>query len=437
MGIEPPQTMSGQKKVIRDPVHGDMAFPAPLFRLVDTREFQRLRGVRQLGTASFVYPGAVHTRFDHSLGTCWLASRLLDQLPLEATPSQRLAALAWALLHDITHVPFGHTLEDERRIFERHDVPARLCQALPQGELGAALRSLKLLDPVLEIACDATRWEHQLTAGAVAADLLDYLARDALFCGLSQRYDARIFGLFGLAKGALFLDCQRQGVLRQDALSEIIHLLRIRYFLSERVYFHHTKTVSGAMVCRAVEQAVGAGLTLEQLSGLTDEGLWTLLESRFGQDAVVASLMADLRSRRLYKRVFLLTAELPEERRRQFVEAYHFDAARRAQAEAELARSCRLRPEDLILYCPALKMQLKEGALPVKVDGGPPQMLDRLPVDEVGILKERHRRLWRFYVFLNSAKMDRAEALAKACESYFGESNHLPRYRSGQLFLGL
>lgn len=433
--------MKRQVKVIRDPVHGDMEFPSELVELMDTREFQRLRGVRQLGTANFVYPGAVHTRFDHSLGTSWLASRLLDSLGVDPPRSERLAILAWALLHDLTHLPFGHTLEDERRIFERHDTKARIASALPRGELGSALSRLGLLDPVLNIALDPERWENSVTSGAVAADLLDYLARDAFFCGLSQRYDARIFTLFGLdrqgGRTRLYLDAQRDGVLRQDALSEIVNLLRLRYFLSERVYFHHTKTVSGAMISRAVEEAVEHGLTLEEIAALTDEGLWTMLESRFAHLPIVAQLIGALRSRRLYKRVYLLTAELSEERREHFVTLYHHDPARRAQAEAELARNCKLRPQDLILYCPALKMQLKEGRLPVKVDSGPPRMLDELPVDEIGILKQRHRLLWRFYLFLSPQKMGKAEAVAKACEVFFGEANHLPRFRSGQLFLGV
>ena len=414
-----------------------MEIPSELLALTDTREFQRLRGVRQLGTASFVYPGAVHTRFDHSLGTCWLASRLLDRLKPEIKSQHRLATLAWALLHDVTHIPYGHTLEDERRVFDRHDTEERIRNALPQGELGKALDRLKLTERVLEIALDPSRWEHQLTSASVAADLLDYLARDAFFCGLSQKYDPRIFALFALEKDRLYLDAQRDGVVRQDALSEIIHLLRIRYFLSERVYFHHTKTVSGAMVSRAVEEAVSQGLTLPEIARRTDEGLFDLLETAYGSFPAVGKLIAALRSRRLYKRIYLLTAELSLERREHFVAQFHKDAKRRSQAETDLAKRCKLCPEDLIVYCPALKMQLKEGRLPVKVDSGPPRGLDELPVDEIGILKERHRLLWRFYVFLNPEKMAKADQLALACEDYFGESNHLPRYRSGQLFLGV
>ena len=64
-------------------------------------------------------------------------------------------------------------------------------------------------------------------------------------------------------------------------------------------------------------------------------------------------------------------------------------------------------------------------------------LLDELPVDEIGVLQERHRRLWLFYVFLNPAKMKHAEKVAAACEAYFGESNHLTKFQSGQLYLGL
>lgn len=412
-----------------------MELPRELMSLVDTREFQRLRGVHQLGTAYFVYPGAVHSRFEHSLGTCWLTCKLLDRLEVELTHQQRLAVLASALVHDVTHVPYGHTLEDERRLFERHDTPRRIKRFLPQGELGKQLKSLNLLDEVLDILLDGSRWENQIFAGAVASDLLDYLARDAYFCGLSQRYDSRILHLFKLEGNNLYLDAQKGGVIRQDALSEIIHLLRIRYFLSERVYFHHTKTATGAMVSKAVEAAIAHGLTLPEIAKRTDEGLFSLLEFEYSKISAVKKLLDCLRSRKVYKRVYLLTAELPIERRQELVQEYHISASERSKAEKNLAKQIGIKPEELILYCPALKMQLKEAKLPVKVDEGPCKMLNSLPVDEIGVLQERHRRLWRFYVFLHPEKMHLAEKLGAACEAYFQEANHLPRFRTGQLYL--
>lgn len=419
-----------------------MRLSQPLVELLDTREVQRLRGVRQLGTAHLVYPGAVHTRFEHSLGTAWLCRRLLQaveesQGPILA-PHQRLAVEAAALLHDLTHIPFGHTLEDERRVFPRHDTPERIRAQLPRGELGKALKKLDLLEPVREILVgQAEPFLCELVSGTVGADLLDYLARDAYFCGLTQRYDERIFRSFRVDERGLYLDAQKSGLIRQDVLSEVVHLLRLRYFLSERVYFHHTKVASGAMICRAVEAAVGEGLTLDELSRLTDERLLALLEARYASLPEVARLLAHLASRRLYKRVYVLTRRIGEERVRWFVDQYHFLASARRAAEEHLSRKLRLAPGELIVYCPALKMQLKEAELRVQVGEGNPRPLSDLKLSDIEVLREKHPDLWKFYVFLAPDKKDRASRVAAACEEHFQQANHLPALQSGQMYLGL
>ena len=114
--------MSG--KLIRDAVHGDIQLGPLEIELIDTLEFQRLRGIKQLGTAYLVFPSALHTRFEHSLGTSWMAQRIIDVRAAQTTrcndDEAQLIRVA-ALLHDITHIPFGHTLEDERRVLPRHD----------------------------------------------------------------------------------------------------------------------------------------------------------------------------------------------------------------------------------------------------------------------------------------------------------------------------
>src|SRR6185295_15995304 len=117
--------------VVRDPVHGDVYLTQEELALLDTREMQRLRGVRQLGTAYLVYPGAQHTRFEHSLGTMHLTSRLVAAVNRNrelrpegllgiADDEERILRAA-ALVHDITHTPSGHNIEDVRGILERHD----------------------------------------------------------------------------------------------------------------------------------------------------------------------------------------------------------------------------------------------------------------------------------------------------------------------------
>src|SRR5215813_2734768 len=111
----------GKRKLIRDAVHGDIELGPLEVELIDTPEFQRLRGIKQLGTAYMVFPSALHTRFEHSLGTSWMAHRLVDAVRRMQTVNADEECLirVTALLHDITHIPFGHTLEDERRVLPR------------------------------------------------------------------------------------------------------------------------------------------------------------------------------------------------------------------------------------------------------------------------------------------------------------------------------
>lgn len=429
-------------KVLRDPIHGDVGLTPEVVSLIDTPEFQRLRGVKMLGTAYLVYPGATHTRFEHSIGTYWLTRRLLDQIfPEGLEPRLRLAVEASALLHDVTHIPFGHTFEDERRIFERHDDPLRLARFLPLGKLGDQLQQLGILETVLEILTEQhpLSWTYEVFSGTVCADLLDYLARDATYCGLHQRYDERVFRYFTHTQGReICLAAHRGGLIRQDVLSEVVHLLRLRYFLSERVYFHHSKTASGAMISRAVEEAVEFGLTLEELNRLTDERLLMVLSERFGKDPTVSALMEHFAAHQIYKRAYVLTRKIGDDRRQDFVRRYHHDRAERSRAEKDLSKKLKLKPGELIVYCPALKMQLKEAEVKLLVDPAkdPVSMAD-MSIPEIQVLQQKHQDLWKFYVFVSPARKDQLHRISRACEEYFSEANHLPQLQSGQLYLGI
>src|SRR5262249_53570093 len=149
-------------------------------------------------TAYLVYPGCVHTRFDHSLGANALAKRIMAALQSAgATIETSLhdAVAVAALLHDVTHVPFGHTLEDERRLFPRHDKGLRLTTLL-NGQLGDRLASLgmrELVTGILEASSAAAQgvppWARQIVSSTIDADLLDYLRRDSYFAGLAHNYD--------------------------------------------------------------------------------------------------------------------------------------------------------------------------------------------------------------------------------------------------------
>ncbi|MHB2019037.1 MAG: hypothetical protein ACYCW6_18980, partial [Candidatus Xenobia bacterium] len=195
------------------------------------------------------------------------------------------------------------------------------------------------------------------------------------------------------------------------------------------------KTASGAMISRAVETAVNAGLRLEELYTLQDQTLIAMLASRFGREPGMMRLLESFAAHHIYQRCYVLTRAIGEEKQSLLVAQYHRDRPTRETAEATLIRRCKLKPGELIVYCPSEKMMLKEAHVLVKVDGGPPRMLSSLGMPEVAGLMDKHRNLWKFYVFVARERADRRRAISAVCEEYFGETNHLPGLQSGQMYL--
>jgi HD superfamily phosphohydrolase len=412
-----------KRKLIRDAVHGDIEMSPLEVELMDTPEFQRLRGIKQLGTAYLVFPSAVHTRFEHSLGTSWMAHRILEAVrrtQAVSTDDAMLIRVA-ALLHDITHIPFGHTLEDERRVLPRHDRDEeRVDYFLRQSSIGRILKREGLQEPVIDTLKSEDSFRSDIVGGAISADLLDYLRRDTYFCGLSQYYDARVFESFLVENGQLVINLEKNGMLRHDALSELVNLLRIRYTLSERVYFHHTKIASGAMISKAVELALREGLSVEELRVLKDETLIWMLRELHTRNPTVAHLLAMLESRQLYRACFVLTIDIGEKRRQEVVSRFHHDGEAREAAERSIARVSGIQPQEIIIYCPSFGMSLSEAEVPVRLDRGPIRPLSGSNNEEIRILKEKHKALWKFFVFIDRSVWDKHETVRDAAAAYIG-----------------
>jgi HD superfamily phosphohydrolase len=455
--------------VVRDPVHGDVYLSDEELRLLDTPQMQRLRGVRQLGTACLVYPGAQHTRFEHSLGTAHLTSRLIAAINqnralrpeglLGIAPDEERILRAAALVHDITHIPSGHNIEDVRGILERHDTAERYVAALsPATEVGAALDKMGIRREVLAVLLpddfDRKRapagggapprptvpacW-RELLSDTICPDILDYLKRDAYFTGLSLVYDDRILSYFMVdrASGHLFVDVEKRGLLREDILSELLRVLDARYFFSERVYYHHAKVAAGAMIAQVVETALlHGGLEREQLFDTTDHSLLALLERHVSEGAGGAGesnaaaaqerarardLLARLQTRRLLKRacVFPLYANRDVQDElllRFFAPGRHVERRAFEQQVADGLRRAGLEPPPIQLYCPARRMQLKEAATHVRFPGADAvaplaKFADRVP--RLGDLEKSYRDLWKLYVFAGS---EEPAVLAKTAE---------------------
>ncbi len=173
-------------KLFSDPVHGFVSVPRGLvFDLVESPEVQRLRRIRQLGVGHLVFPGAEHTRFGHALGTMALMQEALDTLEETETPvspDERTAALAAALLHDIGHGPFSHTLEGLLLGGQRHEAMSRaLMRDLDRRHGGALALTLDLFDGAYH-----RPFFHALVSGQLDVDRLDYLRRDAFHTGVVE-----------------------------------------------------------------------------------------------------------------------------------------------------------------------------------------------------------------------------------------------------------
>jgi hypothetical protein len=458
--------MSSAKRfsVLRDPVHGDVYLTHEELAMLDTPEMQRLRGVKQLGTAYLVYPGAVHTRFDHSIGVLHMTQKMIEAINrnFDLSPrdtlgiSEREARLLRiaALVHDVTHIPFGHHIEDQAGMFARHDSGARFRRMLgTETGLGRLLEQLGVRREVLStllaaksrdpekgeppsseprerdhIASSEPRerddmlvppYWSQILADTICSDILDYLQRDAYFTGLKLGVDPRVAAYFKIdrASGNLYLDLAKRELLREDILSEAIRLLEARYYFSERVYYHHAKVAAGALVARAVELAIAHDLVREEdLYDQTDASLLVLLETRAARaETELARRIRDLvrrfRERRLPKRACVFPCYENREVQDELV-AHTFAPEARAQRAAieeriaDLVRFATGRPVEVMLHCPAARMQLKEARTHARWPGESAvrplsDFAERVP--RLADLERAYRDLWKFYVFVDSS----------------------------------
>lgn len=426
--------------LIRDPVHGDIFLTSTETVLLDSREMQRLRGIKQTGTGYLVYPGCVHTRFDHSLGTIYVAKRILANLlhkGFAISPRASQIVTAAALIHDIGHIPFGHTLEDEMGIFPRHDRAQRLSWFLTGTDLALRLQQHDLLEPVFALLAghqhpEVAPWMRQVVTSTIDADMLDYLRRDSFFSGIRQQYDDRVFSYFVLAGDQLALNIFKHGAVRPDARTELLNLLRMRYVLTERVYFHHTKVIAGAMLAKGIERLLAIGLQEQDMYTWRDDDLFRAL--READDPVARRLATNVYHRKLWKRAYVLSpTQTGEDISSTFIERFAGpeNASARVQLETEMTRELRLEPGDIIIYCPG-KSLFKEVKALVPTPSGALTTLDNLdePVaQEVKALARQYSELWRFYVLAPPDAVERTRRLCEAVFGYPSAIHHRPRSR--------
>lgn len=321
-------------KRIADPVHGTIGLSALEARVISTRAFQRLRNVKQLGLAHYVFPGADYSRFSHSIGVCHVTGRILDALSQLGIPDLdartiQLYRLA-ALLHDVGHYPFSHAMEDALHNHFSQQFLAPLAAAnapaevitLPQSteslpsyyphetlgkqvllkdeEMNALLREAGY-DPE-DIAGIFTRAKPMRFANLVSSDLdadrIDYLLRTAHHTGLP-------YGAVDLdyLLSQMRVDDQSRVCLTDRALKTADHFLLCRYFDYQQVAFH--KTVAGLE--GVLKDVLTAMIEAAFIDGSAEDVMASLQEGRWAEfdDALVIQKM----------RVFAQAKETPSTQR--------------------------------------------------------------------------------------------------------------------------
>jgi uncharacterized protein len=238
-----------KRKIVNDPVYGFIDIPGDLiFNLIEHPYFQRLRRIKQLGLTHLVYPGAMHTRFQHSLGAMHLMQEALQTLKSKGhkiSHEEQEAALIAILLHDIGHGPFSHALEHS------------IVQSVNHEEISSIfmMRLNDLFENKLKTGIDIFNHNYkknflsQLVSSQLDMDRLDYLKRDSFFTGVSEGVigTERIIKMLDVADDLLVVEAK--GIY---SLEKFIVSRRIMYW---QVYLHKTVLAAENMLINILKRA--------------------------------------------------------------------------------------------------------------------------------------------------------------------------------------
>jgi HD superfamily phosphohydrolase len=313
------------RKIINDPVFGFINIPKGLLYDVVTHPIiQRLTRIKQLGLSSFVYPGAQHTRFQHSLGAFYLMSEAINTLRQKGNfifDSEAEAVQAAILMHDIGHGPFSHVLEHTLvKGINHEEISLMLMERMNQemkGQLTLAIQIFKDEYP--------KKFLHQLISSQLDMDRLDYLRRDSFYTGVTEGNigSARIIKMLNVKDDHLVVDSK--------GIYSIENYLMARRLMYWQVYLHKTSVAAEKMLVSALSRAkelaskgvdlfaspalrfflyndINANFfkeeanCLENYINLDDNDIWTSLKIWCEhEDAILSTLSKGIINRNLFK----------------------------------------------------------------------------------------------------------------------------------------
>jgi len=399
-------------KLYQDPLYGAKVLSPLAVRVIDTPEFQRLAGLRQLGFSEVVYRGAHHTRFEHSVGTFFICRTIM------------------------------------RRIVQNHE---RLGLDHPGEILPQLFREFPMNAGIDDsVTTFQSKWRGLTEVISIAALLHDYLPRDRTYLGMEARHHSRLQRYFTITKGTLYPPDEglrmsimvtrgAHGGQRRDVATAVLDIMRERYEMAERVYYHHKKAAASSMLAKLVE------LTPKEFRPRDDDKIYPAPWDSSGAVPPDPPHMAHLsdaslieylgrrvhvadKEERLQKRLYsAIVSQRRSMHRTLLVVDFELanagprparfiaddlrgpdgkaDSTKRRQLEVTLAESGGGNDGDVIIYCPSPSMQSKEVDARMEIEVGrvlPLRVQEELFTyhAEVELLNSYYKSLWRAYVFV-------------------------------------
>lgn len=289
---------------IKDPIWGYIHITYDDKKLIDTYPVQRLRRLKQLSLADIVYPGAVHTRFEHSLGVMHLSTLIARNLPVKLDEDEIYLIRISGLLHDIGHGPFSHLFEFylDKYMNKNHEDMGEWI--IKKSELSDIISSLGYTpEEVIEIALGRgnkyPQFMSQIIRSAIDSDKMDFIRRDNYHTGAG-------YGSVDIERIAYTLEViDNYLAVNITALSALETLIIARIKSFESIYYHKTIRAAQLMFVKALEETIKEFGMLsfnspEEYLKLDDYKLWVLIsESKEG-----SKFIRDLESRNLIKMVY-------------------------------------------------------------------------------------------------------------------------------------
>ena len=279
--------MGIKKKFIRDSVYGDIRLNEIEVEVMNNPQFQRLRRIKQLGLISLIYPGANHTRFEHSIGTMHIASKLADKLDLNQADKELVRISA--LLHDIGHGPFSHVSEG--------------VLSFPHEELtkyvikNTAIRDIVEkkfdIDKIIEIINGEGKF-GPIVSGELDADRMDYLLRDSHYTGVA-------YGIIDYERIISNINLNKHLSLDIKGVQAAEGALVSRYFMYPSVYQHHTTRIVNSMFRRGLKKLIDRGVINENDMYKYDDA--DIIGIFRNSEGYPKEIMERLDNRNIFKRV--------------------------------------------------------------------------------------------------------------------------------------